>query len=93
MLNNILIKAYPAAKFYKLDILEYYILSHLSLWDIKYKIEIICDNYNVRILFYYENTRNLPDKLIKKSIFIKAINFMPKEIYNDDYQPHSDDTI
>ena len=90
--NNILIKANETAIFYELDVLEYYILSHLSLWNVKYQSGIICGNSNVRNIFYYGNTRNLPDKLIKRSIFIKAINFMPKEIYNEDYQSHTDDT-
>jgi glycosyltransferase involved in cell wall biosynthesis len=92
LLNNILIKAYETAKFYDLDVLEFYILSHLSLWDVKYQSGIICGNSNVRNIFYFGKTRNLPDKLIRRSIFLKAINFMPKEIYNEDYQSHTDDT-
>ena len=52
-------------------------LLNTSLWKIKYKSGIICGNINIRNIFYYGETRNLPDKLIKRQIYIKAINFMP----------------
>ena len=93
LLNNILIKAYTTAKLYDLDIVEFYIISHMSVWNVKYQSGIICGNTNVRKIFYYGDTRNLPDKLIKRSIFMRAINFMPNELYNADYQSHTDDTI
>jgi glycosyltransferase involved in cell wall biosynthesis len=92
ILNNILIKAYETAKLYDLDILQFYMIAGRSLWDIKYKNGIICNNSNVRNIFYYGDTRNLPDKLIKREIYIKAIKFMKKELYNQDYHVHTDDT-
>ena len=92
IINNILIKAYETAKIYNLDILEFYILFGKTVWNLKYKDGIICNNENIRKIFYYGNTRNLPDKLIKRNIYINAINFMPKELYNEDYQAHTDDT-
>ena len=92
IINNILIKAYETAKIYNLDILQFYMLFGKSIWNIKYKNGIICSNENIRKIFYYGNTRNLPDKIIRRTIYIKAINFMPKELYNEDYQAHTDDT-
>jgi glycosyltransferase involved in cell wall biosynthesis len=74
ILNNILIKAYETAKLYDLDILQYYMLAGKSLWDIKYQSGIICQNINVRQIFYFGDTRNLPDKLIKRIVYIKSIN-------------------
>ena len=94
LLNNILIKAYETAKYYNLDIIQFYMLFGLNLWrNVKYKNGIICDNKNVRKIFYYGVSRNLPDKLIKRSIYIKSIQFMKKELYNMDYHMHTDDTI
>ena len=66
----------------------------MSLWtDVKYKSGIMCSNKNIRNIFYYGITRNLPDKLIKRKIYIKSIKFMKKELYNMDYHMHTDDTI
>lgn len=40
--NNILIKAYETAKTYNLDILQFYMISGMSLWEtVKYKSGII----------------------------------------------------
>ena len=94
LINNILIKAYETAKFYNLDILQFYMFLGLSLWtDVKYKSGILCENKNIRNIFYYGLTRNLPDKLIKRNIFLKSIRFMQKDLYNMDYYIHTDDTI
>ena len=38
-------------------------------------------------------TRNLPDKLIRRIIYIKSIKFMQKKFYDMDYHMHTDDTI
>ena len=94
LINNILIKAYETAKLYNLDILQFYMLLGKTLWKkVKYKGGIICENKNIRNIFYHGLTRNLPDKLIKRTIFLKSINFMSKELYNMDYHIHTDDTI
>ena len=79
LLNNILIKAYETAKYYDLDIVQFYMILEMNIWSIKYKGGIICGNENLRNLFYYGTSRNLPDKLIKRSVYINAINFMKKE--------------
>lgn len=94
LINNILIKAYETAKFYNLDILQFYMFLGMSLWTaVKFKSGIMCTNKNLRNIFYYGLTRNLPDKLIKRNIFLKSITFMKKELYNMDYHMHTDDTI
>ena len=94
LLNNILIKAYETVKAYNLDILQFYMLSGMSLWkNAKYQSGIICNNSNIRNIYYYGISRNLPDKLIRKQIFIKSINFMNKNLYYEDYHIHTDDTI
>ena len=92
ILNNILIKAYETAKLYDLDILQFYMLEGMSLSEMKYKSGIICNNMNIRNIFYFGYTRNLPDKLIRRTIYIKAINFMKKDLYNQDYHAYTDDT-
>ena len=83
LLNNILIKAYETAKLYDLDIVQYYMLFEMNIWQVKYKSGIICGNENLRNLFYYGFSRNLPDKLIRRNIYINAINFMKKELIFD----------
>lgn len=93
LLNNILIKAYETAKYYDLDIVQFYILMEMNIWPMKYKSGIICGNENLRNLYYYGNSRNLPDKLIRRNVYIKAINFMKKELFNEDYHIHTDDVF
>ena len=92
LINNILIKVYETAKEYNLDVLQFYMILNNYLGKFKYKSGIVCDNINIRNIFYYGETRNLPDKLIKRQIYIKSIHFMPKILYNEDYYIHPDDT-
>jgi len=97
LLNNILIKVYKTAKKYDLDILQFYMIigpkNNFLLWkEVKYKSGIMCNNTEIRKIFYYGISRNLPDKLIKRNTYLKSISFMPKELYNEDYQVHTDDT-
>ena len=94
LINNILIKAYETAKYFNLDVIQFYMFSGWNLWiTAKFKSGIICDNKNIRNIFYFGVSRNLPDKLIKRTIYIKSINFMRKELINLDYHIHTDDTI
>ena len=90
LLNNILIKAYKTAKKYDLDILQFYMMlgtgNNFRLFkEVKYKSGFMCNNTEIRKIFYYGKSRNLPDKLIKRNIYLKSISFMPKELYNEDY--------
>jgi glycosyltransferase involved in cell wall biosynthesis len=97
LLNNILIKAYETAKKYNLDIVHFYVMwgkfFYQRVWTImKYTNGILHNNSEVRNLFYYGKTRNLADKLIKREVYIKSINFMRKDLYNEDYHINDDDT-
>jgi len=98
LINNILIKAYITAKKYNLDIVQFYMMigSPLSprLWpELKYKGGILKNNSEVRTLFYNGISRNLPDKLVRREIYIKSIKFMGDEFINGDYHFNDDDTI
>ena len=97
LLNNILFKAYKISKYYDLDVLQYYAIkgsyNDNKIWrKNKYKSGILYQD-EVKELFFYSITRTLWDKLIKKDIFIKGINFMKKEFLNEVYLVHSDDII
>ena len=60
---------------------------------IQYKNGTICKNENERNLFYYGQTRNLTDKLVRRIIYIKSIQFICKELYYLDYHAHTHDTF
>ena len=97
LINNILIKAYTAAKKYDLDIVQFYVMigtfeSH-TLWTIpKYKDDILKNNTQVRNHFYKSDSRNLWDKLVRREAYIKSVNFMKNEFKNELYYINNDDT-
>ena len=97
LINNILIKAYETAEKYNLDIVHFYIM--MGYFDnpgvrasLKYKSGILKNNAEVRDLFYFGTSRNICDKLIKREIYLKSIEFMRKEFYDGDYHINDDDT-
>jgi len=97
LMNNILIKAYEAAKKYNLDIVQFYMMigspTNPRLWsELKYKSGILKNNSEVRNIFYNCISRNLPDKLVKREIYIKSIKFIGEEFMNGDYHFNDDDT-
>ena len=97
LLNNILMKAYKTAEYYKLDILQFYVIrgsyDKNKIWKRnKYKSGILYSQ-QVKNVFFFSVTRTLWDKLIKREIFIKSINFMRKKFLKEKYIIHSDDTI
>ena len=97
ILNNILMKSYVKIKYYDLDILQFYVMkgsyNNNSLWSKnKYKSGILYLK-EVKHVFYYSISRTLWDKLIKREVFIKGINYMKKEFKKERYFVHSDDTI
>ena len=97
LLNNILYKAYEIAKYSNLDILQYYTLrgsySKNKIWlKNKYKSGILY-NEEVKDVFFYSVSRTLWDKLIKKEVFIKGIEFMKEEFHKIRYFLHNDDVI
>ena len=99
LINNILLKTYITAEKYNLDLVEFYMISahnyHSKLFlnsQYKYVDGILKGNSEVRKLFYYGISRNIADKLVKRDTYIKSINFMKKEFYDEDYHINDDDT-
>ena len=97
LLNNILYKAFKIAKNHNLDILQYYALrgsySKNKIWrKNKYKSGILY-NEEVKDVFFNSVSRTLWDKLIKKNVFIKGIEFMKEEFHKISYFLHNDDVI
>ena len=97
LINNILIKIYETAKQFNLDIVQFYVLRGYfespKLWKIlKNKGGILKNNKEIRNNFYYGNSWNLWDKLVRKNIYIKSIHFMDKQFYNQLYYVNNDNT-
>ena len=97
IVNNILEKSYVTAEKYNLDIVQFYFLmgnfkiTKLST-EFKYKSGILYQP-QIKEIFYYGQTRNLWDKLIKKDIFIKSMQFMDEEYKKERYEIHDDDAV
>ena len=97
ILNNILQKSYETAEQNNLDIVQFYFLmgnhkiSELSN-EFKYKSGILYQP-QLKQIFYYGQTRNLWDKLIKRDILIKSEDFMNEEFKNERYEVHDDDAL
>lgn len=96
LVNNILLKAYETAKEFNLDIVQFYMMigtfNDSMVWDIlKYRNGILYNNSDIRNIFYYGGTRNLVDKLVRREVYIKSINFMRKDLYYEDYHINDDD--
>ena len=82
LLNNILIKAYEFAKYFNLDIVQYYhIKGKLNDNEVrKMNISGIYYSPHIKDIFFNCSYRYLWDKLIKRSIFIESIGYI-KEKY------------
>ena len=83
ILNDILIKAYETAKMYNLDVLHFYAMAgdfkKNILWSVlKFRSGIIRGN-EVKNVFFRGTTRNIWDKLVKREVYVKSINFMRKD--------------
>ena len=59
----------------------------------KYKDGILKNNSEIKNNFYNTVSRNLWDKLVKREVYIKSIQFMRKEFYNELYFLNNDDII
>ena len=97
LLNNILLKAYETAKIYDLDVVQFYALlgffQNPRIWrDLKRKGGIIKGNKEIRENFYNCMSRNLWDKLVRREVYIKSVNFMKDEFKNELYVLNNDDT-
>ena len=97
LLNNILIKAYETAKKFDLDIIQFYIMMGNNriqrLWkDLRYREGILKNNDEIKDNFYHSVSRNLWDKLVRREIYLKSIEFMKEEYRNELYFLNNDDT-
>lgn len=91
LINDILIKLYETAKYYNLDILQYYmIIGNRLSYESKYKSGILYPP-NIKNIFYYGISRNLVDKLIKRDIFIKSFKYLDLFYLNERFQLYDDD--
>lgn len=94
LLNDILIKSYETAKYYKLDIIQYYHLQGTLKDNIFISINSngILYQPQVKNLFFNCLDKFLWDKLIKRKIFIKSIKFMKKKFKKERFIFHNDET-
>ena len=95
LVNDILMKLYQTATKYNLDILQFYMVigspKKFQIWKImKYKSGILYQP-QIKDIFYYCKTRNIADKLIKRKIFLKSIDFMNKDFRKERFFVYDDD--
>ena len=62
------------------------------LWRVKYRSGIIRNNSEIKKIYFDGNGRNTWDKLIKREIFIKSIDFMDDKFKSDRFNVFNDDT-
>ena len=95
LLSNILIKTYETAKFYDLDILQFYHMmgsyQNNYLFHMNLSISSILYPPKIKEVFFNTSDRYLWDKLIKRNIFIKSIIFMKKQFRNQRFYMHNDE--
>jgi glycosyltransferase involved in cell wall biosynthesis len=96
LLNDILLKSYETAKIYDLDIVHFYVLAgdfkKNVFWKVlKYRDGIIRGNIPVNNIFFKGTTRNTWDKLIRREVFLKSIDFMDEKYKTDKYVVYNDD--
>ena len=97
IVNDILEKSYETAEIYNLDIVQFYFLmGNFKVCELsthfKYKSGILYQP-QIKEVFYYGQTRNIWDKLIKREVLIKSENFMQEEFKNERYEVHDDDAL
>ena len=95
LLNNILVKAYDTAKQYNLDIVQFYMMTgtfeKCTIWrQLRYRKGILYQP-EIKNIFYYSITRNLVDKLVRREVFIKSIEFMDEKYRNERFDVNDDD--
>ena len=62
-----------------------------NLWrELKYTNGIIKNNPDIRYIFYYGISRNLCDKLIRREVYVKSVEFMKEEFPNENYRINDD---
>ena len=95
LLNDILIKCYKVANKYNLDITQFYHMmgnySQNHLYILNKKSNLL-HQPKTKTIFFNNPTRYLWDKVIKKKIFVKSINFMSEKFKKERFIIHNDDT-
>ena len=96
LLNDILLKSYETAKFYDLDIVHFYVMAgdfkKNVFWKVlKFASGIIRTNQHVKNVFFRGTTRNTWDKLIRREVFLKSIDFMNEKFKSEKYVVYNDD--
>ena len=96
LLNNILIKSYNVANKFNLDIVQFF---HLEGTVEKNNLIVIinkskiCYQPELQNIFFDCGKRYLWDKLIKRSIFIKAIYFIKEKFRKERFIIHNDEIM
>jgi glycosyltransferase involved in cell wall biosynthesis len=97
LLNDILSKAYETAKFYNLEVVQYYhmIGSYENNTLFPMNITGILYRPQVKNVFFNSSDRYLWDKLIKRKTFIKFIDSitMKEEYKNERFVIHNDELV
>ena len=93
LLNNILIKAYNFAIHFNLDIVQYYHIKGNFTENVIRKMNISGVFYNnqIKAIFFNCSYRYLWDKLIRREIFIKSIQFIKEKYRNTRIIIHNDE--
>ena len=82
LVNNILEKSYIVAENDNLDITQFHMINErfekFDIIDLKLENNIIYQP-QIKNIFYYSNAKFLYDKLIKKDIFLKSIEFIGED--------------
>ena len=93
LLNNILNKSYDLARYYDLDIVHYYHMKGNFSNNAIRKMNFSGIYYNEQVKNIYFNCsyRYLWDKLIKKDVYIKSIEFIKEKYRNSRIIIHNDE--
>ena len=93
LLNDILINAYEFANYFDLDIVHYYHIKGKYNENVVRKMNISGIYYHPQIkeIFFNCSYRYLWDKLIKKKVFIKSIEFIKEKYRNTRIIIHNDE--
>ena len=96
IINNILEKSYITAERYDIDITQFYTIqyNHLIMNILDYKVKTgIIYQPQIKELFYHSKSISLSNKLIKRDLFLKALDFIDKKFKNEQFEFYEDDVI
>lgn len=96
IINNILEKSYITAERYDLDMTQFYTIqcNHLIMNILDYKVKSgIVYQPQIKEIFYHSKSISLSNKLIKKDLFLKTLDFIDKKFKNEQFEIYEDDVI